>query len=126
MNINISSQGLPSILSDSLTIQNFLYSLTAKAFPFAPTVNFTFNISVTLKGEDQLLFIGSSEVTSNTLNGNTSLSTNTGQANFSYFYPNNGTKTFNIFCGDFSTTLSVTILPLILQIISINPIVLYI
>ena len=95
-----------------------------------PSVNFYFTITVTLKGEDNNLFLSSSTITlsadnGNEILGNPSMTTSTGSAILSVYFSSVGTKIITATCSGISNTKTILVVNEVLKIISINPIVIY-
>lgn len=132
--ITASCATLASIHSSQLTIENFAYSITIESSSVAPSVNFDFTLTVTIKGEDLELFVNSctlslTETGGDTIGGTTSLTTSTGTASFTIFFATAGSKIIQATCPasgpspEVSNTISVTVLSLALKIESVSPIV---
>lgn len=114
-----------SAVSDSFTVENYVTSLLLTATNETPSLNFTMQIDVTLKGNDNNLFPGtcSVELTGSNLKGSElTKSITSGEWTFDVYFDGIGEKTVQGSClctssGNAETdTLLITVLANILKI----------
>ena len=128
--IAASSNDLISDITQSLPIINYVYYVIIEAETLNPSINFYFTITVTIKGEDNKLFLSSSTISlsadnGNIILGNTSMATSTGSAILSIYFSSIGTKIITATCSGISNTTTVIVVNEVLKINSIAPIVMY-
>ena len=109
--LTASSTGITSATA-SLTIVNYVYTISLTATPSTVSVDFSLSIAVTLKGEDTNLFsgtcvIGLTESTSS-LQGTTSQSITGGTGSFSIYFTSVGTKSVVATCSASGSSPAVT------------------
>ena len=109
--LTASSTGITSATA-SLTIVNYVYTISLTATPSIISVDFDLSIAATLKGEDNNLFtgtcvIGLTESTSS-LQGTTSQSITGGTGSFSIYFTSVGTKSVVATCSASGSSPAVT------------------
>lgn len=108
-------------LGTSLTITNFVYTVEAVTSSATPSKNFAFDITVTLKSEDGLVYTPAATVTLTESSGATMTNyapTNTlnGVVTFTIYFQSTGSKTITATCDSInSNAISLTILDQTLQ-----------
>ena len=124
-NIIVSSAGITSATSSSLTITNYVYAISLASSTSTPTANFPFTITVTLKGEDNNLFTGISTTVltcANTLSGITSLSNSGGTVTFSIYFTSLGSQVITATSSSITGNITISVLSEILKIITFTPV----
>ena len=128
--ITATSDNIISSTSSSLTITNYVYSISLTPSTLTLSQNFPITITAVLKGEDNNIFQGSATLalseSTNSLSGIKSLNTSTGICIFTLHFTSIGTKNIIATSSLVTNTISITVLSLMLKIISLSPIVLYI
>lgn len=123
-----SFETMSSVSTSPLTIQNFLYSIEIACGSDTQTVVFPFTVTVTLKGEDDEVFIGTDTVTltesgGSAIIGTASMSAVSGIASFLIYFTTSGLKTIVATCNSFSVNLLLTLVEAKLKITNFTPIV---
>jgi hypothetical protein len=126
--IRASSGDMSPDTSNTLTVTNFVFSMTISAGE-VQTVAFPFSVEVRVRGEDSALFTGSATITlSSRLNGvDTTLSSDTVTSGIKVFTVTEtsiGIKTYVASCSGLSQITVVTVNVAKLKISSISPTVL--
>ena len=124
--LTASSSTITSGTSVSFTVTNYVYSMTLSVPSISPSVNFSFTVTATLKGEDTAAYTGACSLTlaSTGAAGTLTASNNAGTATFSIYFPTIGTKTITVtapISGSYPAvvaTASITIATQILKITS--------
>lgn len=111
--ISGSSSGLTSVTtSSSVTITNYVYTITLTSSSSTPSVNFAFVITASLKGEDTNTFTGVCSMTlsesGSTLSGTVSGSVSGGSGTFSVYFTSPGDKTVVATCPSVGSSPAVT------------------
>ena len=106
-------------LSTQLTIANYVYTVLTAVDTSTPSKNFAFSVTVTLKGEDGNLYMTSStvvltETSSATISGTASKSSTNGEAQFSIYFSQAGSKTIRATCDSIYADVSVEVLDQVL------------
>ena len=119
------STGITSISSVSLSITNYVYTISSVSSTYTPTAYFSFTITVTLKGEDNNLFTGTSTTAltcTSSISGTTSLGNSGGIAVFTIYFTSLGSQVITITSSSTTSTVSLYVLPEILKITSFTPV----
>lgn len=109
----VTSSDMTTVETSTTTITNYAYSMTITSENLTPTVNYNFNVEVSIFGEDQELFTRSCTIalsdnlSPTTLSGENNLSTSTGIKTFSIYFTSSGSKTLEARCPETSTGTSV-------------------
>lgn len=130
--ITAACTGVTSVATASFTNINYAYQVTLGTSISTPTVNFSFTITATIKGEDLNSFTGIcsatlSESSSTAVYGTTTGSNTSGTLSFSIYLVATGAKTIVVTCPAIgsspavSGTIGVTLLQEILKITSFTP-----
>ena len=132
--ITASSTNIDSGTYAGISTVNYAYSMTVATSIATPTRFFDFTLTATIKGEDNVAFIGScvaslTESAGISILGTTSVTTTTGTAVFSIYFSVLGSKTITCTCPAVgsspgtSASTSVTVLIPYLKVSSYTPIV---
>ena len=129
--LTASSSTITSATSGSFTVANYVYSMTLSVPSSSPSVNFSFTVTATLKGEDSAAYTGACSLTlaSTGVAGTLTASNSAGTATFSIYFPTIGTKTITVtapISGSYpavTATASITILTQILKVTSFTAVI---
>ena len=110
--ITASSTSITSAILSSLSITNYVYSITLTPSSASASVNFSFNIAVILLGEDLNAFPGTCTITlaeaTASLQGTTSLAITGGSGSMSVYLTSIGDKSIVATCPGISPSPVVT------------------
>lgn len=123
--LTVASPGLVSIASSLFAITNYVYTIAIVSSIPSPSVNFSFTITATLKGEDGNLFTGietASLTSTSTVFGTTSGTNSGGTIVFTIYYSSSGAYTVTVTCASKSASLSLNVLPDTLKITAYTPV----
>ena len=129
-----SSSGITSATSSSISISNYVTSVSAVTSNASPSINFSVTITVTLTGEDTNLFTGSATVTladsASGMSGTLSASNNGGTATFTVYFTTSGSRIITASTAGSSSTItgtvSITVSVQSLRVYSYSPLVIFI
>ena len=100
--------------------------MTLVSSNLSPSINFEFEVTASLYGEDGNLFTGSCQISltesgGSTIYGTTSMQTSTGTAVFSIYFSTLGNKILIASCSSITVNLAIAVSDLSLKITSIAP-----
>lgn len=126
LEIVASSNSISDVFSEGISIENYPFIISLDASSSTPSAFHIFQITATIKGEDNNLFTGIcivtiTETSSATIYGDTTMTSTTGTVVFNSYFGSDGSKTISAACSTISQSVTITVLKQQLKIISITP-----